>query len=65
MLAVLLVVAAGCAATRQSHSVEPSGFLGDYSQLREGRGEQALLIYINSQANFSSYDRVIVDPISI
>jgi hypothetical protein len=65
MLAVLLVVVAGCAATRKSQSVEPSGFLGDYSQLREGRGEQALLIYLNSQANFANYDRVIVDPISI
>jgi hypothetical protein len=65
MLAVLLVVVAGCAATRKSQSVEPSGFLADYSQLREGRGEQALLIYINSQANFANYDRVIVDPISI
>jgi hypothetical protein len=65
ILAVLLVVVAGCAATQQSQSVEPSGFLADYSQLREGRGEQALLVYIDSQANFASYDRVIVDPITI
>jgi len=65
MLAAIPVVVAGCAATRQSQNVEPSGFLADYSQLREGRGEQALLIYINPQANFASYDRVIVDPITI
>ena len=65
LLAVLLVTLAGCAATQQSQSVETSGFLADYSQLRKGRGEQALLVYINSQANFASYDRVIIDPITI
>ncbi len=65
MLAAIPIAIAGCAATQQSQSVEPSGFLADYSQLREGRGEQALLVYINPQANFARYDRVIVDPITI
>ncbi len=65
LLAVLLVAVAGCAATQQTRSVEPSGFLGDYAQLRKGRGEQALLVYINPQANFARYDRVIIDPITI
>jgi hypothetical protein len=65
VLAVLVVAVAGCAATQQSRSIEPSGFLAEASQLRKGRGEQALLVYINSQANFARYDRVIVDPIMI
>ena len=33
---VLMLVVTGCAATQEAKSVEKSGFLGDYSLLREG-----------------------------
>ena len=35
--------------------IRTSGFLGDYSQLKEGRADQAQLIYIDSEADFSGY----------
>jgi hypothetical protein len=61
----LLLALAGCATTEQTRSVEASGFLKDYSQLKPGRGDQALLVYINPQADFSQYQKVIVDPVTI
>ena len=42
-----------------------SGFLGDYSNLDEGRGNQARLVYIDLAADFSAYDSIIVDPIVV
>jgi hypothetical protein len=65
MAVLALSVAAGCAQTRQSRSVEPSGFLGDYSQLREGTGDEAQLVYINPAADFSRYDKVMIDSVAM
>jgi hypothetical protein len=45
--------------------VEPSGFLGDYSQLKPGRGDQAQLIYIDPEADFSPYQRVLIEPVEV
>ena len=42
-----------------------SGFLSDYSQLQPGRADQAHLIYIDPQADFSSYENVIIDPVTV
>jgi len=36
VVAAGIVALSGCPTTRQTRSVEKSGFLGDYSQLREG-----------------------------
>ncbi len=33
---LLMLVVTGCAATQEAKSVEKSGFLGDYSMLKEG-----------------------------
>ena len=44
---------------------ESAGFLGDTSQLRPGRGDQAQLIYIDPEADFSPYLNVIVDPVVV
>ena len=55
----------GCATTEQTREVEPSGFLGDYSQLKKGGGERALLYYVNPDANLAAYDKVIIDPVTI
>jgi len=65
LLIVLIIMAGGCAKTQQVKSVEPSGFLGDYTQLEEGESGQALLIYINQNADFSAYDKIIIDSVTI
>ena len=54
-----------CATTRQTSSVEESGFLGDYSMLQEGEKGQAQFIYINPDAQWSSYDKLIIDSVTI
>ena len=55
----------GCSTTRQARSVETHGFLGDYSQLVEGEGDQAELVYINESASFSNYDAVMIDSVTL
>lgn len=64
-----LVLAAGlltgCTSTYQARKAEPSGFLGNYSQLRPGEADRALLAYVSPQANFKAYDKVLLDPVRV
>ena len=53
-----------CAETRQAGEAEESGFLGDYSRLQNGEEGEALLVYKNPAANWASYDKVMLDPIT-
>ena len=69
----LLIGAGGCAATQEAKSVEKSGFLGDYSRLKEGQRsifsqgaeDQALLVYMNPAADWRKYKKVWLDPVTI
>jgi hypothetical protein len=60
-------VVAGCAATRQSarDDVHESGFLHDYSMLKPGGEDQALLRYVDESAEFSRYKAVMVDSVTL
>ena len=63
---VVLVGMAGCAVT-QKESVErvgPSGFLGDTSLLKPGDKEQASLRYINPDAQWTKYNKVLLEPVT-
>lgn len=65
-LATLAVIGlVGCAATRQASSVEPSGFLGDYSKLEPGGGDQALLVYLDRGADWAKYDSIVLEPVAV
>lgn len=63
----------GCAATQQAKSVEKSGFLGDYSMLREGQHgtfkegseDQALLVYKNPAVDWRKYKKIQLDPVTV
>jgi len=55
----------GCATSEQARSVKKSGFLGDYSQLKKGGGERALLYYVRPGVSWAGYDKVILDSVSI
>ena len=60
------LVFAGCAATSRAPGVERSGFLGaDYDLLKPGNDQQAQLRYIRSGVNWASYDKVLLDPVTI
>ena len=53
-----IVLLLGCAARAPG----PSGFLGDYSKLEHRGGSAARLVYLDPAADFSGYERVIVEP---
>jgi len=63
--AVALALAlASCSAT-QPREAKPSGFLRDYSQLKEGESGQALLVYVNQATDFAKYGKILIDPVTI
>jgi Protein of unknown function (DUF3313) len=67
-LAAVLVLAGACARqhrARTPHPPEMSGFLDDYGQLREGGPGEPSLVYRNPAANWSSYDKVLLEPVSL
>ena len=65
VLAIGAAFLSGCASTQQTRTAEKSGFLRDYSMLREGGEGEAQLVYINKNANWASYKKVMVDPVTI
>jgi len=73
MALTLLIGAGGCAATQEAKSVEKSGFLGDYSLLKEGQRstfkegseDQALWVYKNPNVDWRKYRKVWLDPVTV
>ncbi len=63
MMALLVVLAVGCASTRQA-SAPQQGFLDDYSQLEKGVPGGSQLEFINPEADWKAYDKIIIDPVS-
>ncbi len=69
----LLLGATGCASTQEAKSVEKSGFLGDYSMLKEGersafaQGAEntALWVYKNPNVDWRKYKKIWLDPVTI
>jgi hypothetical protein len=73
----ILIATSGCAATQQAKSVEKSGFLDQktYSMLKEGKRssgffsdseeDQALMIYINPNAQWRTYRKFNLDPVTL
>ena len=59
VIAFLLLL--GCA----GRAPGPSGFLGDYSKLEHRAGSPARLAYLDPAADFSRYERVIVEPVVV
>ena len=55
----------GCGATHQGRHVSTSGFLGDYSHFEKGGNDRALMHYINPDAKFASYDKIVMEPITV
>ncbi|RJP93682.1 MAG: DUF3313 domain-containing protein [Desulfobacteraceae bacterium] len=61
----LAMLCVSCATTHQERSVKTSGFLNDYSQLKEGTDDQALMVYIDTGVQFNQYSKVIIDPVRL
>ena len=66
VLVILAIFLGGCdTTTHQVRSVEPSGFLDDYSKLRPGGEDKAALRYLNPSADFSKYNKVLFEPVHV
>jgi len=72
-LIVFVIGISGCASTQEAKSVEKSGFLGDYSMLKEGersafaQGAEntALLVYRNPAVDWRKYKKIQLDPVTL
>jgi hypothetical protein len=51
---------AGCHGVHQLPGARPSGFPGDYSQLRPGRENEAPLVCVNTRVDLSKYNAVLL-----
>jgi len=69
-----MLVVTGCAATQEARSAEKSGFLGDYSLLKEGERSlvsggsaenTALWVYKNPATDWRKYRKIILDPVTV
>jgi hypothetical protein len=54
-----------CAAAAAAQEVRDTSFLKDESQLQPGRANQARLVYINPETDFSRYDKAVVDRVAL
>lgn len=61
----LLCLLAACASTSQGRDAKASGFLGDYSQLKQGQEGQALWRYVNPEARPAAYNAILMEPIAV
>ena len=66
LVAMLLVlVVGGCAHRHAAPPAEMSGFLDDYALLREGGPNDSALVYRAPDANWSAYDKVLLEPVTL
>jgi hypothetical protein len=63
-LAITLLMVGGCVAMK-SHKTQPAGFLGDYSQLKEGKTKEWMFGYVNPAVSIQAYTSILMDPIRI
>ena len=54
-----------CATAATAQGVRDTSFLKNESQLQPGRASQAQLVYIDSETDFSRYDKAIVDRVAL
>ncbi len=70
VLALVASVAAivpltGCSTSFQARSAKESGFLGDYSQLHKGTGDEMLEVYIKPDVDWKAYNAILMDPVKV
>lgn len=66
LLGVLCVGLLDCAAVRgRRGDPEQSGFLGDYSQLKEQEGYDAALVYVAPDVEWGAYEAVHIDSVTL
>lgn len=64
-LLMLALTAWGCATTLDANKATQSGFLGDYSQLKQVKEGEALAVYWNPSTDLSSYSKLIFENVEL
>jgi len=54
-----------CASASTAPEIRDTPFLANESQLRPGRSDQAQFVYIDPDADFSRYDKAVVDRVAL
>lgn len=62
---LMVMLASGCLRTLSSPQHDWSGFLDDYSRLRLGELGDLPLVYRNASAHWTSYDKVLLEPVTL
>lgn len=67
IVVLFLFLLQGCAATQQRRDVVKTGFLSssERSLLTEGKGDEALLRYINPDTDWRSYKKMMINSVSV
>jgi Protein of unknown function (DUF3313) len=65
VLLLLLLAAVACARPQPVPPPDTSGFLDDYSLLREGAANELHLIYRNPKADWHAYHAVMLEPVTL
>ena len=62
-----ILVLSSCVTTKQARSVTPGGFLGDSALLLKPgeKSDGMLLVYRKEKIDWASYDKIMLDPITI
>src|SRR5215470_16588726 len=62
---IALLLLAACGTRRTGPPADVSGFLDDYSLLRKGGPDELALVYRNPEARWTSYDKVLFEPVTL
>ena len=66
MTLLVALAAPGCSAHRQAKALRDwSGFLDDYSRLELGQPGDLQFVYRNPKAQWTTYDKVLIEPIAL
>jgi len=64
--ATLVLLGLSCATTEKTRDFRYSGFLKNYEQLQPGQSaDDPILLYLNPDADWASYDKLMIDPVTI
>jgi uncharacterized protein DUF3313 len=63
--ALLVLLAVGCAHRRTAPSTETSGFLDDYTLLRDGGPNDLWRVYRNPKVDWHGYHAVLLEPVTL
>src|SRR5512143_54951 len=64
-ITLALVFVAACATHRPHETTDVSGFLDDYSVLRPGGPDEVALVYRDPDVAWTSYDKVLFEPVTL